>query len=871
VLLIARPAGSWWPALAWQLREAGIELGQTMHLQSLARGPNERGRVFDSARDQFATMFGVASTVTSARPSLAGGGFGLVLTLHMAALVAVDAQVRGKRPPDDPVGLSVYLLDREYDYWQNLYDHDDQVTMPPPLMARTVYAATLAGPLLHDQAVAALDRVGIASAESADEVIREHIVCYPPTEIENALEPLYPDRLGEDFIALHTPGHQVVDYLPDEWARDAPRHLLGRDNEPAAPWTRPALAVLIEAAHRWPHLAERQLYPLLRDEAALALAAGGPALSRLTGIANVPIDVLEAIERNFPIHRDVNLDTGIASVTRVLTQHWLGRTTDPDQAAALHATLGTRLSYAGDHHEALAATDRAVKIYQELASENPDKFEPNLARVLANLGSRLASLGQREEALKATKQAISIGRRLGTANTDDFSAILASLLTNLGNDLADMGDREQALAVAEEAVSVYRQLAESDPIAVAPHLATSLNNLGNRLFDLGLRRQALDVMREAIDICRRLAAVNPAAYKPDLAMSLGNLGLEFAGLGQWDEALHAATETVSIYRRLAADNPAAVEPDLALSLANLGMIQSRLGQRDEALHAATEAVSIYRRLAADNPAAVEPDLALSLANASSELSSLQRHEEALDAAEEAAAIRRRLAAQNPTAFEPELAISLDRLGMSLTTLGRSEAGLDAVEEAVAILRRLAARNPATFEPRLAASLDNLGICRSGLGSPELAIEATTQAVEIRHRLAAAEPDAFDGDLATSLNNLALWLSDLGRHEEALSNIKQAVLIRRKLARSEHPGLRPQLARALWAYACVCAAGRLELPHALAAIEEAVAMYELFAANAPEVFATDLWSALHTLADVLDALDETDQADELRRQLGSSLF
>src|SRR5262245_53094209 len=52
------------------------------------------------------------------------------------------------------------------------------------------------------------------------------------------------------------------------------------------------------------------------------------------------------------------------------------------------------------------------------------------------------------------------------------------------------------------------------------------------------------------------------------------------------------------------------------------------------------------------------------------------------------------------------------------------------------------------------------------------------------------------------------------------------------------------------------------------IEEAVATYETLVAESPEVFAGDLWSALHTLADVLDALGIADEADQLRHHLSA---
>ncbi len=56
----------------------------------------------------FRTRLGRTISTRAAR-DLDKEAFQFVLTLHMAALVAVDAQARGKTAPADPVGLSAYL------------------------------------------------------------------------------------------------------------------------------------------------------------------------------------------------------------------------------------------------------------------------------------------------------------------------------------------------------------------------------------------------------------------------------------------------------------------------------------------------------------------------------------------------------------------------------------------------------------------------------------------------------------------------------------------------------------------------------------------------------------------------------------------
>lgn len=77
---------------------------------------------------------------------LAQPDFGLTLTVHMAALVAVDALARGHQAPTDPAALSVYLLNREHGHWRRLHESRAEGTEfepPPSVMARVVFARIL--------------------------------------------------------------------------------------------------------------------------------------------------------------------------------------------------------------------------------------------------------------------------------------------------------------------------------------------------------------------------------------------------------------------------------------------------------------------------------------------------------------------------------------------------------------------------------------------------------------------------------------------------------------------------------------------------------------------------------------------------------
>jgi TPR repeat protein len=817
VLLLARTSYTW-PAVRSGLDklEAGVS---DRLLGALPDGPMPRERMFAAARDGFADRYGIADRDVIVPPArLDHSEFGLTLTVHMAALVAVDAHVNGRRPPQDMAGLTAYLLDRERQHWTRLYERGLQgleFRTPPSVMSRAVFTAALTGPVDPPSGKAILD--GLDLELHPERVLTDHKACYPAADPTGAtvLEPLYPDRLAEDFLALSMPGH-LSNHPPEAWAPMTATTLLARgiDDSPESYVPR-AITFLATAAERWPHVAERFLNPLLRRDPQLAIDAGSAALTALAAIRKLDLDVLEGIERLLPDDRNVDLDIGIAAITRRLTDHRLAQSTRPAQQAALYAVLGERLANAGRHPEALAASEQAVDLYVQLSTAHPGAYEPELATALNSHGIHLSNVGRREEALAAIEQAVEIRRRVATANPA-HEVFLATALSNLGWRLSEFGHWEEALAVTEQAVELFQRLATINPTAVDSGLAGCLLNLGMVRSGLGRREQALAATDQAVKLFQRLAAANPSTYEPRLATSLNNLAADLWDLGHWEEALVATDQAVKLYQRLAAINAAAFEADFAMCLHNLGLRLSGLGHWEEALAAAEEAVEIRRRLAAANPA---------------------RH-------------------------EPDLASSLGSLGGRRLRLGRLEEAVTPIEQAVEVYKRLAAANPTAYEMHLAGELHNLGWVLSEGGRRGEALAATEQAVEIRRRLAAANPAVHEAGLAKSLTNLGMMLSNLGRWEQALAPTEQAVALCRRLA-ADNPANERDLARALWRAAWVRAEGKADLQTALGASSAAVQTYLGLAKRVPGAFDDEVHGASSTLADVLELLGQGQDAAEIR--------
>ncbi len=319
LLLVARSAG-WWAAVRHGFADRGFATGQ-LRLGPLASGASDRETLFDRARDRFAEVLGVPDAYRGPRPaSLAEDSFALVLSVHMAALVAVDAHRRGVRAPEEPSKLSAYLLDRERAYWDRLH-RAGRSAIRPATMARAVFTAILTRALPYRDAAAVLGELGVPSpSEPVDHVLEDHARCYPAADPDTVLEPLYPDRLAEDFLALMMPGHDVAGHEPDAWASAVPKLLVTKDPPVPTEALRSATTTLIEAARRWPHLVERQVAPLLRAHPHVALA-GGDVLSALAELDGLDPTVLNAVEAVLPEERHIDLDTGIADLTSRLTRH----------------------------------------------------------------------------------------------------------------------------------------------------------------------------------------------------------------------------------------------------------------------------------------------------------------------------------------------------------------------------------------------------------------------------------------------------------------------------------------------------------------------------------------------------------------------
>ncbi|MEU8419670.1 hypothetical protein AB0C15_02185 [Micromonospora sp. NPDC048835] len=609
VVVLARSVGYWWQALRHWLRVTMRMAVDEFELAPLAPNPVAREQLFRTAATRFAALVPHARLDAVRVPELTDPAYGAALSLQLAALVAVAvSHDRTLRAPSTLVDMYGYLLDREVGHWQQLLA-GAVVTSAPERLDRAVLTAVLAGPVPYGLGQPVLDCAGVGGDPGrVSELLADHSTCYPPREPGWVLEPLQPDRLREAYLALALPGHAWSSYAPRPWAVEVVRALLRGTGMPCAQAARvraATLTVLVEVAAGWPHVAATVLLPLLRDDPALATAAGGAVLTKIVDLPDVEVGLLARIEPFLPPRRHVDFDNVAREVVARLTVEGLARDPDPVERARLHIAYGRRLAHVGDREAALEQADLAVAAGEAAVAGTASPERAALLALALHLRAhRLAALTRFSAALASARRAVDLLTPLAQGPGDEaesFRWALAEALDNLALRLSHVKQHEKAEVTGRRAVELFT----GGPRSARRErgLAGALTNLAVIEAHRGHGAQALATVRAAERIWRQLSHDEPSVYRPELALTLNTVGLRHAELGQLDAAVTAAEESVVIYRDLVRANAVAFELDLAAVLANLSGYLWELGRRAEAFQYNAEAEEVFGRWGGANPQA----------------------------------------------------------------------------------------------------------------------------------------------------------------------------------------------------------------------------------------------------------------------------
>lgn len=837
LLLLARST-EWWPAIDVELDKLAATRDPEF-LSPLASDEATRERLLTAALRRYAEIFGINDFRAIPRPELPGDG--LVLSLHMSALAAADAYHRAERPPSSPAGVSAYLLNRERDYWAKL-----SADRAVETLARTAFTAALTGAVTNHAGTALLDRVGLpaASGLTAQQLLDHHKRCYPPTDQGTVLEPLYPDLLAADFIALSLPGHAASGFT-DTWAADLVT-LSGPEGSPLpgtlfAPGKdiRPnmsrALIFLAAAGHRWPHVADA-LRTLLSAQPDLAIEGGGAALSAVVPHTDNPL--AEEIFDRLP-DSSVDLDPAAAELAQHLV-NLAGPETSTADRAVRYLNLSQRLGNAGRLPEMLDSTQRAIALYGELAPEDRDAHLPDLAMSLNNHGLALAAVGRQAEALGYTGHALNVFGQMANAadnagaDSDIYLVGLAMSATNYAIGLTAAGRRAEATEYSEFAVNLYRELAREYPDAFLPQLARSMTHHVRALAMADRESEALDHSQHAVDLLDELAKANPDGCLPYLANALNDHVLALTAAGRQSEALEDSRRAVDLLGKLAETNPGAHLPGLARSEFHHALMLAAAGRNTDAIHFSRRAINTYGELATAAPVVFLPILVNALINHADLLVPTDGLADALAFSSDTVDLCLRLAKASPTTYAPGLCKMLVKnmkllaragkwteirdYGKRLSELSGAQAETGAgtralipvggeghlvlgsmpdtladYQRAVELYTTLAESNPDAHLPELARTLRRQSVELAVADQWPEALDTSERAIRLYSALAEADSGTHLPDLALSVSDHAVWLASAGRHPDALACSQDAVGLCATLAEADPSAHLPLLA------------------------------------------------------------------------------
>ena len=811
ILLLARSA-AWWGPLRYRWQGQGWMLDQ-MLLNPVAESPDT---IYRRALGRFAEILGGIDAVDPMIGQGVGVPPGSILSIHMSALAAVLAHHHQEAAPPDAALVSSFLFDRERAYWEGARSAG-RITVRANTMSRAVFGAVLSGPMRHDQAILLLELLGVCSgAESSDLVLDDHGLLYPAVESPHVLEPLYPDRLAEDFVALRIPGGPAGGESPDPWVLTALRRLVGE--QVPSEVRRRVLALLVETSQRWPHVATAALFPMLADEPALAQALGGTGILRLAGVDGIGNELLEAIDSALPTARVFEFDAARADLGVRLYESRAAAAPNRHARAWVASDLSGRFGDAGDREAALQWIREAVAVLRPADSGEELQDFPNVAPQLGNLSGRLVQLDRFEESAQVAETALEIYRAMDSILPGSVDAGIGNVLNNLSMSLFYSGDTEAAFAAITECVAIRQRLVAQDARHLSD-LAGSLDHLAMILGDRDELPAALEASAEAVAILKQLRRDQPDDYEWSVGAALDNRGGLLWRSGKRDEAITAIEESVASFKRLFVLNRNAFDVDLYKALNNLARKQWDRNSIDAALPTMREAIRVLHEVASRFPVQYRPDLASSLMDFAGWLKETNNHDELIEVADEA--------------------ISL----MS----EREHLRADAVERAVGQARMLKCDALATA------------------GRMDESFEAAAAAIDSWRRAASLDGEDLVG-LANALRGLGARQIHAGLYEDARRSLDEALEILRELTGAAAAESVELLGVTLSTYAHLQAESLFDATAGLRASDESLSLLVPLGEVSFERTAPFIVGSLESRATLLDELGSADEATALRAML-----
>ncbi|GJM31249.1 MAG: hypothetical protein DHS20C18_02500 [Saprospiraceae bacterium] len=188
-------------------------------------------------------------------------------------------------------------------------------------------------------------------------------------------------------------------------------------------------------------------------------------------------------------------------------QQALNNTTSVANKASLLMNLGNQFTHNNSYEKAETAYLQSLEIYQRLAKENPQRYEPDVASTQMNLGVMYRNLNAYEKTEQAYLQSLEIYQRLAKENPQRYEPDVARTQMNLGVMYRNLNAYKKAEQAYLQSLETYQRLAKENPQRFDIDLCRTLLNIG--YFKKALLEKRLDLrfQKEGQEIIQQVKVI----------------------------------------------------------------------------------------------------------------------------------------------------------------------------------------------------------------------------------------------------------------------------------------------------------------------------------------------------------------------------
>ena len=370
------------------------------------------------------------------------------------------------------------------------------------------------------------------------------------------------------------------------------------------------------------------------------------------------------------------------------------------------ADAGSYLQKRGMTRQARKYYDRALKAARKMAADNPELYEPLLAKTLNNIALLYTQTADVAAAEPLFQESLALFKRLSSTDESTYSPYVASTLNNMAvlysGNIDNAGRVEQLL---QETLSIY--MSQDNVETFSPAVASIWNNLALLYDETGRYEDSEQMYLKALDLYGQLGQ-NTRAYDADYAATLNNLSaLYFKDGSRLFDSHELLVEALDIYRRLAAVDAQQYSPLLAVALNNLSVQEFAMNHKEQGEQAFMESLDIYRAMVKDSPRSYLPILAKGLYDQAIRYYQNDDMEKSEALFQESLDAYRTLGSLNGNTYLPEVAKLLRNLATVCDKRQQWDKAGKMYEEELSINQTLASSFPEEYTSHVARTYGNL--------------------------------------------------------------------------------------------------------------------------------------------------------------------